>query len=114
MNGGRVEVDTDALVADVRRLAAGLARVASEEPADAAERTAGRLREILPRRTGRLASSVSVVRDERGAGVTYGSGVPYARYIDRRTDATSRALSGQDALYVAGCKSGADREARRL
>lgn len=109
-----VELDTAALERAGRSLAAGIERNALDAAADSAEHTAGKLRGILPVRSGRLKGSVKVLRGSKDAAVSYGSGVPYAGYIDRRTDATDRAVEGADDDFRRRCETVADREARKV
>jgi len=105
-----VELDTARFVADMRRFGAGMERVANTEPARAAANTAGKLRQRLPRRTGRLAGSVHTTDETGGAGVSYGAGVPYARYIDRRTGAVDAATAGAGPAFALACAVATARE----
>lgn len=110
----QVTVDTSKLTADVKALAAGLDRVARSAPDRAASDVATRLRSRLPRRTGRLVDSVRTVDVTNGTAVSYGTGVPYAAYIDRRTGAVDAALVGADAAFVGACETGAATEVSRI
>ncbi len=105
-----VELDTARFLADMARFARGMERVANTEPARAATSTAGKLRTRLPRRTGRLAGSVHTTDEHNGAGVSYGAGVPYARYIDRRTGAVDAATAGAGPAFYLACAAATSRE----
>lgn len=113
-SGSGVEIDTSDLEADVRRLAAGIERVANDAPRDAAQNVAQSLRADLPVRTGRLVRSVQVVSSTDGAGVSYGSGIPYADYIEKRTGAAAHAVGSADSAFVRDCQNGLEQEARKI
>jgi len=82
-----VEIDTAAVSAAMARLAAGVESGSRSTALEQAGRTADALRARIPVRSGRLVSTVDTVAVPDGAGVTYGAGLPYARYIARRTGA---------------------------
>jgi hypothetical protein len=109
-----VELDTRELEAGVSQLVAGIRRKVTPAAAGTANTVAGRLRSALPRRTGRLQSSVSVTALHDGAEVHYGAGVPYASYIDGRTGATDSALLGCQATFLGVMRTVAASEVRRL
>jgi Bacteriophage HK97-gp10, putative tail-component len=110
----RIEVDDTKFRYDVNRLQAGIRNVARDTPKDNAEEVARRLRALVPVRTGRLRASVDVVDVYGGAGVTYGSGLPYATYIDHRTGCVDDATQGVERRYADDCERAAAREVSKL
>lgn len=76
----RAEVDTHALDAALSRYARGAADVADTVTRDTATRVAAQTRATVPRRTGRLAGSVTTGTVDGGARVSMST--PYAGYIE--------------------------------
>jgi len=70
------------LQAGMRTLSSRIGRRAPEEFAHVADNVAQNVRGDVPRRTGRLAASVSVDRNRDGASVSMGAGVPYAQFVE--------------------------------
>lgn len=89
-----VSVDTSGLRRKLARLAAGLGPAGDLAARRQAEQTAKAIADRTPVRTGALRSTVGVTSDGRGFGVTYGGGLPYANYIDHRTDAVEDGVDG--------------------
>jgi hypothetical protein len=115
VTAAKVEVDTRALVAGVRKLAAGVVDAAPTTARKAAETVATNIRSGLPVRTGRLAGSVAVVTDpEGGYGVSYGAGVSYARPVAARTGAVGAGIAGVPDEFARDCKTVAERQISRL
>jgi hypothetical protein len=114
VTGSRVEVDTSGLERALRGFAGDLERAAPAAGMTQAVAVADRLRVRIPVRTGRLRRSVAVVRHPDGGAVSYGAGLPYARYIDRRTGATAAATAGAGRDFHAECENVAAHEARKL
>lgn len=110
----RVEVDTRALVAGVRKLADGVADGAPSAARKAAEDTAAKVKALTPVRTGRLASSVGVEAENDGWGVTYGAGVSYARPVAARTRNVADGIAGAADAFARDCKTVAERQVARL
>jgi hypothetical protein len=111
----KVEVDTRALIAGVRKLAAGVTDAAPTAARKAAQTAATNIRSGLPVRTGRLAGSVVVVTDpEGGYGVSYGAGVTYARPVAARTGAVAAGIQGVPDEFARDCKTAAERTVARL
>jgi len=109
-----VEIDTAAISAAMGRLAAGIDSGSTATALEQARRTADTLRARIPVRTGRLVSTVDTVDVPNGAGVTYGAGLPYARYIAHRTGALED-LGSSAAQEFAGAElEMARRECGRL
>jgi len=97
-----VTVDTS----DVTRGLAKLSRNVATDTGTAARQAAGAvassLRSNTPKRTGRLAATISVVRAGDGWGVSFGGGLPYARPVAARTRNVARAIAGKpDTFYRA-------------
>lgn len=79
----RVDVKgLDELAAGARKLAGNIQTGAADEFARVAGQIAGRVAGSVPRRTGVLAASVTAQQTARGASVSMGAGVPYARYVE--------------------------------
>lgn len=111
---GRVEVDTSELEAGIRQLARGLDDAGPRVGGATAATVASRLRGMVPVRTGRLRATVATSRLVDGAAVHYGGGLPYAGYIDGRTHATDRALSGAPLMFRTAMAAAGAVEVRRL
>lgn len=94
-----VRVDTSDLVRGAARLAknveAGGRRCAQRAAAD----TAASIAAATPKRTGRLAATVTAVRTADGWGVTYGGGLRYARPVAARTRSVARGIAGRPDRY---------------
>jgi hypothetical protein len=112
--GGSVEVDWSQLDAALTRLSRGLTAGGQTVAQRQATATAGKIRAAVPRRSGRLASSVAVTPVPGGFGVTYGQGVPYAAYIEKRSHAVANGTAGAEVEYVNACRAMAATEAGRL
>jgi hypothetical protein len=110
----RVELDTRKLDADARRLNDRLRDGAREGARAQAERTARQIAGRVPRRTGHLASTVATVADGDGYAVTYGEGVPYAAYIEKRSHAVESGVESADTQFADAMAELAAREVRRL
>jgi hypothetical protein len=111
---GRVEVDTSDLERGVRQLAAGLGGTGRTVGTAQASVVAGTLRSLIPRRTGRLVTTVTVQSVTDGAEVHYGGGLPYAAYIDHRTGATDTATAGAEASFAAAMYAAGAVQVNRL
>jgi hypothetical protein len=110
---GRVEIDTSKLQRYIGHLADALESGGPRVAQAAAERTAAQIAGDVPVLTGRLRASVTVADVGEGYAVSYGSGVPYARKIERRDGTVSRAVdSAADPYYRAQLEL-AQMEARR-
>jgi hypothetical protein len=113
-DGTRVEVDTRALEAGLRQLVTGVARGTGPVAGKTANAVAGRVRALVPVRTGRLRNTVTAEQVGPTATVRYGGGLPYAGYIDGRTHATTRGTEGAGATFYAACYALAAVEVHRL
>lgn len=109
-----VEVDTSQLQRAMAQLAARLDAGGTAAARAQAENTAGRVRQNVPRRTGRLAATVQTTPDGDGWAVTYGGGLPYANYIDHRSHATERGLDGAQLQFHRDMEALARSEVARL
>lgn len=107
------EVDTSQLERFVRELGAGLRGAGDRAARHQADETASRVRQLVPVRTGRLASTVGAVGDGEGFAVTYGGDLPYARYIARRSGCVEDGIAGADTTFEAACQAAALSEVRR-
>lgn len=114
MNGSRVDIDTSKLERDMRRLAAGLDTAATAGAQRQATQTAGAIRSGVPRRSGRLAGTVKAAPDGDGWAVTYGGGLPYARYIEHRAHAVEHGLTGADTMFVTAMRAAVATEVGRI
>lgn len=108
-----VEVDMAPLVAATGRLAAALASGADAGARAQADYTAHQVAAGVPRRTGRLASTVAAVPDRDGWAVTYGAGLPYARYIEHRSHAVAAGVDGAAVMFTQRMERLADQLAAR-
>jgi hypothetical protein len=114
-NESRVEVDTSDLERGVRQLAAGLERQTAPVATGEATVVAGRIRNKTPTLTGRLRSTIRTSSTLNGAAVHYGGNLPYANYIDKRTDATDAATSPAAAAeFLTAMRTMAANEIRKL
>jgi hypothetical protein len=95
-----VELDTRALEAGMRELARRLDAAAEPAAMRQAQQTASRLRDLVPKRSGRLAATVSSSAVNDGAQVHYGGSLPYASYIDGRTDCVARCQVGAETAFA--------------
>lgn len=98
-----VTVDTDQLDRGLRELVAGLASTAAARAQ--ADATARDIARAVPVRSGRLRATVGTRPDGRGYAVTYGGGLPYANYIEHRSNAVADAVDGADAQFKGRCDS---------
>ena len=109
-----VEIDWAPVTRAVAGMAAGIesgsARVAAQVAAD----TATAIRDRVPVRTGRLAATVGTVPTPDGAAVTYGGGLPYARYIEHRTGAVADGAAGAAERFDRAQTDMARTEVRKL
>lgn len=85
-------VDMSGLTRKMARLAAGLDPAGQLAARQTAEATAKKIADATPVLTGRLRSTVGTTSERNGAGVTYGGNLPYANYIDHRTNAVEDAV----------------------
>lgn len=109
-----VELDTRELERAVRSLTRGLdARTGPAASATASE-VAGRIRSATPVRTGRLRSTISVTSTREGASVHYGGSLPYADYIDGRTNAVADGIAGAPDSFAGRMHALAASEVARL
>jgi len=108
-----VDVDTSRLESFAKGLDRNLPPEAKAAARAQAEQVAGRLRQTVPRRTGRLAASVEVVPEDQGAAVSYGTGVPYAAYIEKRSHAAANATEGSDTMFAQACHQAAQQAVAR-
>jgi hypothetical protein len=97
--GNRVEVDWTPLDRALDQLASGLTSGGNVIAQRQATSTASKVRAGVPRRTGRLAGTVGVTPVDGGFGVTYGGGLPYAAYIEKRSHAVARGGAGAESEY---------------
>lgn len=121
---GKVTVDTTALARDTKRLVAGLKSGGYREGRAQADRTAAKVRDYTPVRTGALRSTVGVtpswVNAARGGpggagwGVTYGSGVVYHYVQNARLKIVKRGLRGARPEFQRACDRLAAAEIGRL
>lgn len=109
-----VEVDTAALARAARQLADGLGSAGPATARRQAEETASKISPRVPRRTGTLASTVGVQPDGDGWAVTYGGGLPYAAYIERRTGVVADGVDGAAEAFRAACVKAAQQVAGSL
>jgi hypothetical protein len=70
------------LAAGIRRLAGRIDRGSRDDFEKVANQVADQVSGSVPRRTGRLASSVQGRSTGTGASVSMGEGVPYAQYVE--------------------------------
>lgn len=94
-----VDVDASAVHRGMAKLAGDLPTVAQKAALDEAKRVRARIVPNVPRRSGRLVSTVDVVTIPDGAAVSYGGGLPYAAYIERRSHAVARGVVGAADEY---------------
>jgi hypothetical protein len=113
-SGPRVEVDTRKLDAGLRQLTRGVDRGIGPVAGRNANTVADRLRPLVPVRTGRLRNTVRAERRGDTGLVHYGGTLPYAGYIDGRTDATARALDGAPESFHDDMRALGAREVGRL
>jgi hypothetical protein len=111
---GRVELDTRALDAGCRQLVTGIDRDDGLVAMKAAGVVAGRLRPMIPVLTGALLNTLRITSITHGAEGHYGGSLPYARRIDRRTNATATATAGAPSLYHQLATAMTAAEIRRL
>jgi hypothetical protein len=109
-----VEVDDSDLARDLARFRAGIDAHAEAVGQAQAATTAAEIRAEVPRRSGRLASTVHSVRVDGGGAVSYGAALPYARYIERRTGIVAAASARGAARYRTACQTAAEQEARKV
>lgn len=108
-----IEVDDSDLQRALHQLAAGIAgtdRVGMAE----ASRTAAQIRAAVPKRTGRLASTVHPTRVDGGGAVSYGGQLPYAAYIEKRSRAVANAVRPAEPRYERAMRDAAEAEVRRI
>lgn len=109
-----VEIDTRALERGVRQLLDGIDQGGPAAARRAADTVAADIRARLPRRTGRLQSSVTVVEVPGGWGVAYGAGVSYARPVAARSGAVAEGIAGTPDTFARDMEAMADKEIRHL
>lgn len=115
MTGAAIEVDWSDVQRGVGRLVEGIDSGSRRAALEAATYTAGAIRPLVPVRTGALRSTVGV-SDEAGdaVAVTYGGGLPYADYIERRTGAVEAGVAMGTDRFVRAEQEMARQEARKL
>jgi Bacteriophage HK97-gp10, putative tail-component len=89
-----VAVDTSQFTRDMRTLTTGLKEGSDTVAHQQAGRTADKTRANTPVRTGTLQSTVGVTPSMGGWGVTYGGGLPYAGYIERKRHPVRKGARG--------------------
>lgn len=104
--------DTD-LQRALRQLAAGIAGT-REVGMTEASRTAAQIRSAVPKRTGRLASTVHPTRVDGGGAVSYGGQLPYAAYIEKRSHAVANAVGPAGPRYERAMRDAAEHEVSRI
>ena len=110
-----VRVDTSDVTRGLRKLAANTAANTDQAARRTAGQVAAALRSNTPKRTGRLASTVSVVPVGKGGwGVAYGGGLSYARPVAARTRSVSRAIAGRPDQYYRAVRAATAGEISRL
>jgi hypothetical protein len=93
-------VDTSNLTRFMRELSSGLRARGDDVARRQADTTASKIKGRVPVRTGRLSNTVAVVPVTNGFGVTYGGDLPYARYIERRSNAVADGVSGSEVTFA--------------
>ena len=93
------------LAAGVRKLAGKIDRGSRDDFEKVASQVAMQVQATVPRRTGRLASSVQGRSTGTGASVSMGDGVPYARYVEYGGRGHPHSSSG-NYLYPAAMDAG--------
>lgn len=111
---GRVEVDTRDLDAGCKQLTRGIDRGIGPVAGRNARAVADRLRPLVPVRTGRLRNTVKAEQRGDTGIVHYGGSLPYAGYIDGRTDATAQALERAPESFYDDMRALGAREVGRL
>src|SRR5262245_27700912 len=125
MSDNRVEViGWDRLTAAFRQVPAAVERAGAEAATDAAAMVVATGRARMPKRSGRLVSSVTARTVPEGSEVLFGAGVPYADWIEyggtrwRPYVAQGRYLgAGRDdaeRTFIDRAKQNTDDEVRRL
>lgn len=109
-----VYVDTTALERAMRTLPNDLDRNGTRAAQSSAQSCARQITSNVPRRTGRLASSVRVAPVAGGFAVSYGEGVPYARRIEHRTNTVADAVDDAREPFYAAALVAAQDAARRI
>jgi hypothetical protein len=94
-----VEVDTSKMDRDLARLSTALDTGGRRTARAQAERTADQIRVNVPRRTGRLAGTVTVSSEGDGYAVHYGGSLPYADYIEHRSGAVADGTADADTDF---------------
>ena len=113
MAGFSATVDTSGLDRALAGFVDELEREAPRVGMAEATATANAIRAGVPRRSGRLAGTVGAEHTPGGGAVTYGGGLPYAAYIERRAHAVARALAGAPGRFRSSCaRVAADAAAR--
>lgn len=117
-----VTVDTSDLVAAMRKLDAQADRIARDETSREANDVAGRTRDTVPHRSGRLASSTHA--STAGAGANVSMNTPYAGWIEyggsrgrpyvREGRYLGAASRDADRRLARACESSLQRAARSL
>lgn len=109
-----VEVDWSHVQRGMRQLADGIDAGSLRTAREQATATAAAIRPRVPVRTGALRSTVTVVDQPDGAGVTYGGDLPYANYIEHRSDAVADGVAATAEQYGRAATEMARREVRKL
>lgn len=114
MSGAAVEVDWAPLDRAMRQLSDGIDEGARREARDAANAAAAAIRPRVPVLTGALQSTVEVNDLPDGGEVSYGGGLPYAAYIERRSHAVEEGVAVASDQYERAALEMARREVRKL
>ena len=109
-----VTLDTSDLIRVCRQLETRIGRVVDDTSRSVAAGTAAAIRADVPKRSGRLASSVGSVDQPDGAAVTYGGGIPYANYIERRSHAVANNVRDAESRFVTAITTATVREVNSL
>lgn len=108
MTTEHVQIDDSDLMQACVRLPGLCTNSSARAALDVATDRAQRLRHALPKRSGRLASSVLVDRDTDSAAISFGAGVPYAGWIDHGGGHGREYVSG--GRYTGPSLDGAERD----
>jgi len=109
-----VRLDTSDFDRGVRQLTRRVGDQTPDRSRTAAQTTAQAIRARTPKRTGRLASTVSAVPVRAGWAVTYGGGLRYARPVAARTRNVAAGIAGQPDRYARSLRAMTETEVNRL
>lgn len=114
MATSKVILDTSHLERDTRQLANGISSGAKRESYFQAVRTAAKIRDATPVRTGALRSTVGTADVPGGTGVTYGSGVRYHYVQNARLKIVKRGTRGSRTEWYRTLQTLAGREVGKV